>query len=118
MIKRTEGDFKKLEYSGTGLSSGKAVSIDSSGNAAICGNLDSPFKPCIGFVRHLESDYAIVQVSGELQMSSTVSGTEYWLSSSGNITSTLPSSGIIQKVGIGLPNNKLLVKIDTDIISL
>ena len=104
MIRKAQGSFIKVGYSGSGLSNGNAASLDSSGNAVTADNTANPSTPCIGFIRHLEA--------------TTVSGQEYWLSSSGNITNTVPTSGIIQKVGIGLPSNKILVKIDTDIIDL
>mgnify|MGYP003127572550 CR=1 FL=1 len=118
MIRKAQGSFMKVGYSGSGLSNGNAASLDSSGNAVIADNTSTPSNECVGFIRHLESDHAIVQVDGELQLTSTVSGQEYWLSSLGNITNTVPTSGIIQKVGIGLPNNKLLVKIDRTTITL
>lgn len=118
MIKKTRGSFLRVGYTGSGLSAGEAAALDSSGNAVKADNTSTPFQTCVGFVRHLETSHAILQVGGELQLSSTVSGQEYWLSSSGNISNTVPSSGIIQKVGIGLPNNKILVRIDTDIIDI
>lgn len=118
MNKKVQGNFIKLPYSGSGLSISNAASIDSSGNAIAADNTNTPFNECVGFIRHLESDHAILQIEGELQLTSTVSGQEYWLSSLGNVTNIVPTSGIIQKVGIGLPNNKLLVKIDRTTITL
>ena len=119
MIKlKVPGTFKKLAYSGSGISLGDTVSIDSSGNAARSNNIADPFLSCVGFARHISSNHVIVQTDGDLQLSSTVSGQEYWLSSNGGITSSPPTEGVLQKVGIGLPSNKLQIRIDTDIILL
>lgn len=116
-VKKASGNFVKLGYSGSGISEGDPVAVGSDGNGVLARNTADPFLSCIGFARHVSSNYVIVQTEGRLQLSSTVSGQEYWLSS-GGITGSVPSSGTLQKVGKGLPNNELYIKIDTDTILL
>lgn len=118
MKEKVSGLFIKVPFTSSNLSIHKFAGIDSLGNAELSDNTNSPFITPVGIIRHLENNYVILQLEGEIQISSTQEGEQYWLSTNGNIINTPPSSGIVQKVGIGLQNNKLLVNIDTNIISI
>ena len=115
-LKRIQGEFISLTNSTGAVDS--LVSINSTGQAVLCNKDADPYLPPVGFVRYISSSgIASVQTQGPFPMSSTA-GDIYWVGSSGNITNTVPTAGILQKVGIGMPNSQLWIKIDTDIISL
>lgn len=118
MKEKVPGLFIKVPYIASDLSAHKFVGINSVGNAELSSRDASSFITPVGIIRHQESNYVIVQLEGEIEISSTQEGDEYWLSTDGNIINSPPTSGIIQKVGIGLQNNKILVRIDTDIINI
>ena len=106
MKEKIPGLFIKIPYVVSNLSVHKFVGINSLGNAELSSQESDPFILPVGIIRHQESNYVIVQLEGEIEISSTEEGDEYWLSTDGNIINSPPTSGIIQKVGIGLQNNK------------
>ena len=118
MTQKVPGLFIKVPYIASDLAVHKFIGVNSSGNAEISSQEGTPFIPPVGIIRHLESNYVILQLEGEIEISSTQEGDEYWLSVAGNIINTPPTSGIVQKVGIGLQDNKLLVSIDKTTITL
>jgi hypothetical protein len=55
---------------------------------------------------------ATIQLSGELGgLTGLTQGSPVWLSTNGNLTQTLPTSGFIQQIGIALSSTKININI-------
>ena len=114
LIKRAKGSILSFSIkSGVNFSIGKAVYINNGEADLADKDLD---KKAYGFVRDIQGSTVIVQTDGVLPTSSSVG--KYWLSTSGDITQTVPSSGTLQEVAMGLTGNKIMITIDTTTIKI
>lgn len=99
----------------------KVVGKDTNGNGVICDPNADPLIPVIGFVRYAEADYAQLQTSGEMEIDGIEVGKEYWLHDNGGLRDYPDqpgTTGLVQKLGKGLRNGILLIKIDNETIVL
>jgi hypothetical protein len=119
---RPTGTFYKFSLSGS-ASVGDAVAIKGGVDNTVqkSDSSDDAKMPVIGFVISSGASGVVVQNTGEIGISgqSVSSGNQYFVSATpGKITTTPPSSGILQRVGVGKTTDRLLIFIETQAIYL
>ena len=120
------GEFSKFTVGDNSIVAGDVVAIErGTSNTVIRANAsDSTKMPAIGFAKSIRNNSCIVQLSYIIKLSGIAinPGSEYWVdpSSTGKITATAPDSTdiVVQKVGLGKTANTLLIRMDTQTISL
>ena len=112
VIKRTPGVFTRASIaSGSVIQEGNLVSL-LNGEAVLADNTMS--RVSVGFAKSIENGIVYIQVNGKINNSE--SGTEYWTGPSGNMLSSPPTSGLVQKVAERIDNQNVLITIDKTVI--
>lgn len=117
---KPSGEFAKFT-SGESLSVGNVVCLGTSDNEVLKADASNSAKmPAIGFVKSLRGSDCIVQLTYLVGLTGLTQGSDYWVSTNGNIINTAPSSGgyIVQKVGRAVSSNKLLINLESQIVFL
>ena len=119
---RRRGTFYRFTVSGS-ISIGDMVAIDKSADDTVrrADSSDEDKMPAIGFVVGIGGGRVVITNTGQIPLTSPTitQGVQYFVSTlPGRVTSTPPNSGILQQVGIGRKNNKLMIFLETDVIYL
>ncbi len=114
------GAFTPIIYvAGTNLSGGMGVILSNSTAIAANSTTLAHAGKLIGITTGsaLTGDSAVIQTSGELEgfFGLTVNSKVY-LQANGTITSTIPTTGFVQQVGIALTTTKVLINIQPSLI--
>lgn len=116
LVSKPRSTFTRVPIaSGQTIVAGKAVNI-TNGEAHLA-DKDSD-KITHGFCKGVDGSYAIIQVDGKIDVDYSVSLVPYWLSTSGGVSTTAPTEGVVQKVAEGLTSSSLLITIDNTVILL
>jgi len=113
------GEFIRVERGET-LSTGQAVYLNASGQAMIADASSSASMPAVGFVKSIRGENCIIQTTYIVSKSGLNTGDEYWVSTGGEITNTVPSEDgyVLQRVGRAMSSSKLLLNIESQTINL
>lgn len=114
LIKANPGIFVRVADGSSGsISAGDIVGL-SAGNAVVA-DKDTGVE-AYGIAKRIDGATIIVQTEGKYPNSD--SGNSFWLSTSGALQNSLPTTGIIQQVATRISSQEILITIDRTVIVL
>jgi len=119
---RPVGEFAKFTVGDVSTVVGDIVAISASDTVVRADATDSTKMPGIGFVKSITGSNCIVQLSYIIGITGVSAGDTYWIDPDnvGKITNSVPttSGSILQKVGLGKASNKLLIRIESQTLTI